>query len=116
MIDYLKGNKNISSQINKIGFDNICVNDVIIMELFIGALNKSDLKFIKNKIKNIAILEINQEIISLTKDIIEHFSLSHGCKINDALIASTSIIYDLELYTANIKDFKYIPGVKIFKE
>ena len=70
VIEYLKRNTEITQEIDKIGFDNLCINDIVIMELYIGAFNKSDLRYIKNRINNIGILEITQEIINLAKEII----------------------------------------------
>jgi len=113
LIDYLKGNKSI---INKIGFNNICINEIVLMELYQGAKNKSDLAFIKKNLKGIKIVDMNSSIISLAKDILEEYNLSHNAKIYDCLIASTVLIYNLELLTLNIKDFKYIEGIKLIKK
>ena len=44
---------------------------------------------------------------------LEHFSLSHNAKIQDAIIASTCLINVLPLATYNLKDFKYIPNLEI---
>ena len=33
----------------------------------------------------------------------------------DALIASTAIIHNIEIYTLNIKDFKFIKSVSLYK-
>ncbi len=43
------------------------------------------------------------------------YSLSHNLDLPDALIASTAIIYDLELYTLNLKHFRYIDNLKLWK-
>ena len=36
-------------------------------------------------------------------------------KIPDCLIAATALVFNLEIYTLNIKDFDYISGVKLYK-
>lgn len=46
--------------------------------------------------------------------LVEKYSLSHKLNLPDALIASTSIVNKLELYTMNTKDFKFIDSVKLF--
>ena len=43
------------------------------------------------------------------------YSLSHKLSIPDAIIASTAIYYEIELYTLNIKDFKFIKDIKLYK-
>jgi tRNA(fMet)-specific endonuclease VapC len=114
LIDYLRGDKKVIAELNKIGNENICVNDVILMELFRGAINKSDLKFIKNSIKEFYILEINQNIIGLAKNIIERYFLSHHTHIEDSIIAATALVYDLSLYTYNLKDYDYIQLIDFY--
>ena len=42
------------------------------------------------------------------------YSLSHKLSIPDALIAATALNYDIELYTYNIKDFRFIDGIKLY--
>lgn len=83
------------------------------MELYIGAINKRDLKEIKAKLQGFKLLEINQNIMNLSTQIIENFSLSNGAKIQDSIIASTCLINNLPIYTYNIKDFRYIPHLEI---
>ena len=41
------------------------------------------------------------------------FSLNHSLAIPDALIAATALHHDVALYTFNIKDFRFIPGLKL---
>jgi len=83
------------------------------MELYQGAMNKNDLAFIKKEITDFKILNTNHEIISLAKQIIEKYNLSHNIKIIDAIVASTAMIYDLELMTLNFKDFRFIKQIKL---
>jgi toxin FitB len=33
--------------------------------------------------------------------------------LGDAIIAATALVFDLELYTNNVKDFSAIPGLKV---
>lgn len=60
-------------------------------------------------------LPINEKI---SKNFIEQmlkYSLSHNLDLPDALIASTAIIYNVELFTLNVKHFKYIDNLKLLK-
>ena len=43
------------------------------------------------------------------------FKLSHNLQIPDAIIGAMSIVYDIELFTYNTKDFKFLPGIKLYK-
>ena len=41
-------------------------------------------------------------------------ALSHGLQIPDAIIAATSIVYQIPLYTYNLKDFNFIPELALY--
>jgi predicted nucleic acid-binding protein len=45
----------------------------------------------------------------------ETYKLSHGIEIPDALIAATALYKNYELYTYNIKDYKFIHKLKLYK-
>lgn len=42
------------------------------------------------------------------------FSLSHNLTLPDAFIAATAIFHDIPLYTLNKKDFRFIPGLRLY--
>ncbi len=106
IIEYFKKNQKVLNKLNS--FDEVFINEIIIMELYQGAKNKRELNYIKKEISNFRILKTTNEIIKFAKDILENYTLSHNTKIMDAIIASTVIIYDLKLYTLNLKDFRYL--------
>jgi len=108
VIEYLKENLTLDKS-------QCYLNHIVLMELYIGAKNKKDLKEIKAKLQGFKLLETNQEIMNLSTQIIEHFSLSHNAKIQDSIIASTCLINNLPLATYNVKDFKYIPNLELFR-
>ena len=114
IIDYLK-QKEIKTFIDNSGKSSFGINSIVIMELYKGAFNRLELQKIKKEISGFRLLDINQEIMNLATDLIEKFSLSHNLKEQDSILASTSIIYDLEMFTYNLKDFKYIPNIKLYK-
>ncbi|CAA6824101.1 MAG: Unknown protein [uncultured Sulfurovum sp.] len=110
LIEYLKGNKSIISQYSP---NELFINDIVVMELYQGAKSKNDLRFIVNEISNFKILKTNDEIIKLATQLVKEYNLSHNMKMMDAIIASTMMIYDIPLMTLNLKDFRYLDGVKL---
>ena len=110
LIEYLKGNKSIISQYSP---NELFINDIVVMELYQGAKSKNDLRFIVNEISNFKILKTNDEIIKLATQLVKEYNLSHNMKMMDAIIASTVMIYDIPLMTLNLKDFRYLDGVKL---
>ena len=82
------------------------------MELYQGMGNKNELQWMKSKIKYYDVIEFDEQVSKMARELIEKFSLSHGLKIPDAVIAATAVIYDLKLYTYNVKDFQFVPKMK----
>ncbi|KIM04492.1 MAG: hypothetical protein KU29_10510 [Sulfurovum sp. FS06-10] len=111
VIEYLKETQSVVEVLAK--FDEVYINDVVIMELYQGARDKKELNFIKKKILKFKVLQMNQEIVVLAREILDRYTLSHNTKIMDALIASTVIMYNMDLYTLNKKDFKYLAQVRL---
>jgi tRNA(fMet)-specific endonuclease VapC len=59
-------------------------------------------------------LPIDPSISSQFIQLMERYSLSHKLAIPDALIAATALVHGLELYTLNIKDFRFIENLKLY--
>ena len=114
IIEVLKKNRLVIQTLEKIGLDNIAISVVTAMELYYGALNKTELKQIKLHLSSIRIFHIDKEISVTASELIERYAKSHGLQIPDALIAATSINRDLQLYTRNTKDFIYIEKISLW--
>lgn len=56
LIEFYKNNATILSQLRSIGQENIAVSIVTAGELLYGALNKNELKVIKNNLSNLLVL------------------------------------------------------------
>jgi len=103
IIDYINGKIEISNNKNK-----LYINSIIENEIIVGAKNKRDLATINKKISDFPMLDIDQDIMDLSTKLLNKYSLSHNMTIYDAIIASTSMIYDLPLWTYNKKDFRFL--------
>jgi len=114
-IEIYRRNVAIWAALANIGYNNIAVSDVTRGELFYGAINKAELKMICNDLDQVAVLHINEEISEMAVNLVEQYCLSHKLDIDDALIAATAIYYDIELFTLNTKDFKFIPNIKLYQ-
>ncbi len=114
IIEVLRNNREIIEVIDSTGIERMAVSCITVMELYYGALNKADLRRIKKYIDAFEILQINHEISQSGIDLVEKYAKSHNLNLPDALIAATSITYGLELYTLNLKDFRYIEDLKLW--
>ena len=65
-------------------------------------------------LNKLTILPINSSISTSSVELIEKYSITHKLSLPDAFIAATAIYHDFKLYKLNVKDFKYITGIKMF--
>ena len=84
------------------------------MELINGAGNKNELDKINRDIHQFQIALIDNDITLLAIQLLQDYRLSHGLALPDAIIAATSIISKSELFTYNLKDYKFIQGIALF--
>ncbi len=104
LIDYSKKRVEISDD----DFEGYYVNSVIELEFLVGALNKRELKKLNKILAKCKRLELDQEVMNLSVQLMNQYGLSHGMGVYDSIIASTCLIYDLPLWTHNKKDFRFL--------
>ena len=110
--------RNIQQTIDEleiIGSENILIPSVSVMELYRGMQHKKEMIEMQKKINSYNILHFNEDVSQKSVEIINKYKLSHNIQIPDAMIAAMGIVYELELFTYNKKDFKFIPGLKLYK-
>ncbi len=83
-------------------------------ELLNGARNKIEYNKLRLKIEHIRVIPVDENISDIFISLVEKYSLSHHIGIPDTFIAATSLFYNVELYTLNQKDFKFIPNLKLY--
>jgi len=103
------------TELGRIGADNLGISVITKGELYFGALNKAELRQIKRHLASLSYVPINDAISEVFVDLMETYSLSHKLSLPDALIAATALVYDLELYTFNLRDFRFITGLQLYQ-
>ena len=113
-IEIYRDNSDIIEIIKEIGQHNIVISDVSCAELLYGARNKKELQTIRKDLNKLTVLPISSDISILAVELVEKYSLSHKLSLPDALIAATAIIENIQLYTLNTKDFKFLNQLNLF--
>jgi len=101
-------------KLKEIGPENIALSVITLMELIAGVDNNNQLKQLNKKIRHYTIIDFSDKVSAVSLGIFEKYHLSHNLQIPDAIIAGTAIVNDLPLFTYNLKDFRYIPGLKLY--
>ena len=69
----------------------------------------------ERKLKQFNVIHYNDSVSEKAIELVLQFKLSHDLQIPDAIIGAMCVVYDIPLFTYNKKDFKYIPGIKLFR-
>lgn len=93
----------------------ISISSITVMELIVGAVNKTHLNRINKELKGFLTILPNPEIALIAIKLLHQYHLSHGLKIQDCFIAATALFVKIPLFTYNIKDFKFIDGLELYK-
>ena len=104
LIDYSRD----KIDIDETQFDNFYINSIVQLEFLAGSLNKKELKKLNKILAKCQLLDLDQDIMNLSVQLMNRYGLSHGMGIYDSIIASTCMVYDLPLWTHNKKDFKFL--------
>ncbi len=115
LIEFYKNNPQIVQMLRKIGQERLAISVVTQAELYYGAFNKAELLKIKNHLSLLQCYPIDTYISNTFIQLMESYSLSHKLSIPDALIAATALRHGTRLYTLNIKDFRFIPDLVLYK-
>ena len=113
LIDYLRQNLQAVAFVTENGKANLALSPIVVMEVFQGVLNKADFQRTRKVLNGFTVLDFDISIARLAMQLQQQYVLSHRIGIPDALIAATALIYDLELRTYNLKDFHFIPGIRV---
>jgi predicted nucleic acid-binding protein len=101
------------TELELIGSENVLIPSISVMELYRGMLNKKEMADMQKKLSSYNVLHFNEDVSKQTIELINKFKLSHNLQIPDAIIGAMSVVYNIELYTYNKKDFKFIPGIRL---
>jgi tRNA(fMet)-specific endonuclease VapC len=114
LIEFYKGNPATIQALRDIGQASIAVSVITKAELLFGARDKQELAKINRHLACCHCYPLTTDISDLFIGLMADYSLSHRPSIPDMLIAATALNYNLELYTLNTKDFKFIPNMRLY--
>ena len=112
-IHAFNGRQPTIERLQEIGFDQIVLSVVTLMELYQGMGNKVELAQMKRKIRYYDVVDIDIATSKLAASLVESYKLSHNLQIPDAIIGATAVVHQIPFYTYNVKDFAFIPSIKL---
>ena len=91
----------------------VAVSAITQMELLVGCRNNRELQQAQRFLKRFVVLKLNEQISDTAVDLLRRYRLSHGLLVADALIASTTLVFDAPFLSKNQRDYRFIAGLKL---
>ena len=116
---YLFKDPLVLRQINLLGgMKNIYITPIVYIEIIhwlssYQKFTREDRKEIKKFLDELKMLHLNKGISELS---IEISKKDNSLDMPDILIGATGVYYELPVYTHNLKHFKLIKGITLYKE
>ncbi len=115
IIASIRGNE-IAKQLIRKYAPNISISVVTVIELYIGATNKTKKEIVESILKEHEVIYINKMICETALKLIKlNNTANKSLYLSDALIAATCLHEHYALVTFNTKDFNIIKGLHLAK-
>jgi predicted nucleic acid-binding protein len=114
LIDWINHRQKAIDDLELIGND-IAISIITEYEIIAGAKDIVMQQRFEKLLSHYPIVLLDSNISFLGVNLYKRYKLSHGLDMPDSLIAATAIELNLPLFTYNIKDFHYIPGLHLYK-
>ncbi len=105
--EFLKRHPSIVAELHTVGQDRLAISVVTKAELFYGALNKVELRYLMS--------HLGARVSELFIQMMERYALSYWLSIPDALIGAMALVWNMELFSLNVKDFRFLSDLKFYR-
>jgi hypothetical protein len=115
IIEFLLGNFAVKEMLERAGFNNISISPITVAEIQMGEPGKISLQRTMKRLAAIPVIPIDAVISLRFSELFHRYCLSHRPTIPVVLIAATALTYDIELFTLNVSDYKFITGLQLLR-
>jgi predicted nucleic acid-binding protein len=96
--------------------DKYCISIISAIELIAGAKSIKQLAAINKVLKVYDIYFLDESISQRALNLYKKHILKQDLGLSDCFIGATALKYGLELYTDNKKDYRFMEGIKFYRE
>lgn len=90
-----------------------CISVHTIIEMIQGSKSNIEKSRILKQTEPFDSISLSDDICTLTKDLIIAYSSGHGLLMGDAFIAAIALFTDIQRFTFDKKDFRFIKNLKL---
>lgn len=113
LIEIIRKNIDIIQKCDSVGPARLAITSISRCEFLMGSRDREAFEKNKKFLSKFRLLRITNGIDQVFIQLIEKYYLEFQPGIPDMIIAATALYHDVELYTLNKKDFRFIPGIKL---
>jgi len=113
LIEIVHRNGEVISRCDALGTRNLTITTITRNEFLLGSRDKESFVNDVSFVNKFGLLALSEPIDTIFSQLCETYALSHRPSVPDMLIAAAALSHNCELYTLNIKDFRFIKGLKL---
>ena len=102
----------VCRELDHLGFERLLLSSVSVAEVYYG-MKKRETRETRELVRRFNVYHIDKEISQRFLQLMLAYP-DHRVALPDALIASTALVANVELFTLNRKDFDYIEGIRLY--
>jgi len=115
MIDYFRGYPQAQQELEQIGFQNVLLSAATLLELYAGCLNKQELSKFNRVLPGFSVVNLTEPVCELALEWGKKYCLSHSpIDLTDLFNGAIANLGDFPVHTYNVKDYRYLPGVRLY--
>ena len=111
IIEAFRGNPEILTELDLIGYPNLYISDITIAEIYFG-MKRKEARKTRELLNKFSQISIDQNISSKMLSLLYQFKDRAG--IPDSIITATALLGGFSLYTLNKIDFDFVKGLKFY--
>lgn len=113
LFEYFRGTPTMQQELDDLGFDRLAISVISETEMYVG-MRRSERRATTETINKFNLIGLDPEISRRMVGLVwEHYAKRPG--IADMIIAATALVYPVELFTFNKKDFDFIKGIRFYR-
>jgi predicted nucleic acid-binding protein len=112
LIAWLRGDEQMQQELDRIGFDRLSINAVVVAEVLVGA-NKRTIRKTREVLNRFNWYDIDVPTSRMFVQLVAGYP-DRQPGLPDMFIAASAIMNNAELFTLNRADFAFIPGIKLY--
>ncbi len=89
------------------------IDTIVYLELLQAAKNNAQAEKVEKYLTRFELVCFDKKVSERAIELVRTYSKTYGLRLPDAIIAATCLENDMTLITLNLKDFRFIEGLRI---